>query len=81
MHAQLGHIMDKGYKKTKKPLLPLLKSQGQTRGVRSKSKNCTSPENLAPLKGLQTTKATPPAWPLDIPRTLTLYKEVALPIL
>ena len=27
MHAQLGHIMDKGYKKTKNPLLPLLKSQ------------------------------------------------------
>ena len=51
MHAQLGHIMDKGYKKTKKPLLTLLKSQGQTRGVRSKSKNCTCPQNSAPLKG------------------------------
>ena len=51
MHAQLGHIMDKGYKKTKNPLLPLLKSQGQTLGVRSKSKNCTCPQNSIPLKG------------------------------
>ena len=38
VHAQLGQILDKRYKKTKKAQLPLLKTQKQKHGVGSKSR-------------------------------------------
>ena len=43
MHGQLGQIIDKRYKKTKKAPLPLLKSQEQKQGVRNKSRVLSIP--------------------------------------
>ena len=74
---QLGQILDKGYKKTEKAQLPLVKSLEQKPGVQSKSRVlCMPPE-------LNTTWAVgkPPSRPsrLTPGHTLipTLYKERA----
>ena len=40
MHAQLGKILDKRYKKTKKPNLPLLKSLEQKQGTVHSPHSC-----------------------------------------
>ena len=65
MHAHMGQILNKRYKKTKKAQLPLLKSQEQKQGVGSKSRVLCMPPAQHHLKGGQTTPATLLARPLD----------------
>ena len=67
--------MNKRYKKTKEPLLPLLKSQEQEVGVRSKSRVLCIPPALNTTKGVSK-PPKPPLWPAaGCTLTLTLYKE------
>ena len=47
MHRQLGQILDKRYKKTKKTQLPLLKSLEQKQGAGSKSRVLSTPPILS----------------------------------
>ena len=46
MPMQLGQVLDKGYKKTEKAQLPLLKSLEQKPGVQSKSRVLRMPPEL-----------------------------------
>ena len=68
-YAQLGQILDKSYKKTKKKSqLPLLKSWEQKQGVQEQKQGTAhAPCPQHHLRGGQKTSATPPARPLDTP--------------
>ena len=66
MHAQLGHILENKIQKDQKAQLPLLKSQEQKQGIRSKSRVLCMPHAVNSTKGV----GRPPKPPLQ-PNALT----------
>ena len=79
MHAQLGQILDKRYKKTKKAQLSLLKSWEQKLGGGSKTGVLRMPPELNTTKGWANHLSHPSSLTPGPTPTLTTYKEQACP--
>ena len=74
MHAQLGHILDNGYKETKKPSCYFWRAWSKSRGSGAKAGYCTGPCTQHHLSGGQTTSATPLTQPWDTPYPHSIWR-------